>query len=101
MDQLESGVNSYSTGGGGVTFERKVAVQFLARLLLGHGASCLGLGRTVVQVNFQQSPEFTVDDLVIHASRAGETAPSLVMALAVRRAPKLVDSDPPTESPRV
>jgi hypothetical protein len=58
MDQLESGVSSYSTGGGGVTFERKVAVQFLARLLLGHGASCLGLGRTVVQVNFQQSPEF-------------------------------------------
>lgn len=96
MDQLESGVSSYSTGGGGVTFERKVAVQFLARLLLGHGASCLGLGRTVVQVNFQQSPEFTVDDLVIHASRAGETAPSLVMALAVRRAPNIVDSDPPT-----
>jgi hypothetical protein len=96
MDQLESGVSPYSTGGGGVTFERKVAVQFLARLLLGHGASCLGLGRIVVQVSFQQSPEFAVDDLVIHAAHADETVPSLVMALAVRRAPKIVDSDPPT-----
>ena len=32
------GMSPYATGGGGVTFERKVAVQYLARLLTGDGA---------------------------------------------------------------
>ena len=32
------GMSPYATGGGGVTFERKVAVQYLAHLLVGDGA---------------------------------------------------------------
>lgn len=39
------GNSPYATGGGGVTFERKVAVQYLAHLLTGDGASELGDNR--------------------------------------------------------
>ncbi|GJF34406.1 hypothetical protein KNE206_71060 [Kitasatospora sp. NE20-6] len=87
------GMSPYATGGGGVTFERKVAVQYLARLLLGAGATELGDGRLVVGVDFQQSPGHSVDDLVVHAARADESEPSLVLAIAVRRAPDLVQSN--------
>ncbi|MFD5013747.1 hypothetical protein [Streptomyces chartreusis] len=88
-----TGMSPYATGGGGVTFERKVAVQYLTHLLLGDGASELGDSRSVVSVAFQQAPEHSVDDLVIHAARADEPEPSLVLALAVRRAPDLVQSN--------
>lgn len=87
----------YATGGGGVTFERKVAVQYLARLLLGDGAQELGDGRFVVRVDFQQAPEHSVDDLVVRAARADEVEPSLVLAVAARRAPDLVQSDDATK----
>lgn len=89
----ESGSSPVSTGGGGVTFERKVAADYLARLLLGHGAVGLGPSRVVMSVAFQQAPEFTVDDLVIGAAVAGEDEPSLVLAVAARRTPNVVDSD--------
>ena len=59
------GVSPYATGGGGVTFERKVAVQYLAHLLVGDGAHELGVGRRVVSVAFQQAPVHPVDDLVV------------------------------------
>lgn len=36
------GASPYSTGGGGVTFERRVAVMYLARLLTGATASDIG-----------------------------------------------------------
>ena len=62
-------MSPYATGGGGVTFERKVAVQYLARLLAGDGTSELGDGRRVVSVAFQQAPEHPVDDLVVSAAR--------------------------------
>ena len=88
-----TGMSPYATGGGGVTFERKVAVQYLAHLLLGTGAKELGDSRTVVGVDFQKAPEHSVDDLVIHAARADEIEPSLVLAVAVRRAPNLVKSN--------
>ncbi|MDQ0828186.1 DNA-binding transcriptional ArsR family regulator [Streptomyces achromogenes] len=88
-----TGMSPYATGGGGVTFERKVAVQYLARLLLGEGAAELGDSRSVVSVAFQQAPEHSVDDLVIHAACADEPEPSLVLALAMRRAPDLVQSN--------
>ncbi|QKW48206.1 hypothetical protein [Streptomyces buecherae] len=42
---------------------------------------------------FQKAPEHSVDDLVIHAARADEPEPSLVLAIAVRRAPDLVQSN--------
>jgi DNA-binding transcriptional ArsR family regulator len=92
-----AGMSPYATGGGGITFERKVAVQYLARLLVGSGAVELGDGRIVVGVAFQQAPEHSVDDLVIHAARADERKPSLVLSVAVRRAPDVVQSDESTK----
>ena len=93
-----SGVSPYATGGGGVTLERKVAVQYLAHLLTGDGAPELGNGRSVVSVAFQQSPESPVDDLVIAAARQDESDPSLVLSLGVRRSPNLVQSDQATRN---
>ena len=87
------GISPYATGGGGVSFERKVAVKYLAHLLNGDGATELGDGRRVVSVAFQQAPTHSVDDLVVSAARSDEVAPSLVLALAVRRRPKIVPSD--------
>ena len=90
------GVSPYATGGGGVTFERKVAVQYLEHLLTGNGAAELGDGRHVVSVAFQQAPEYPVDDLVIAAAHPEESKPSLLLSLGVRRSPNLVQSDEPT-----
>ena len=87
------GTNPYGTGGGGITFERKVAVRYLAHLLTGNGTSEIGEGRSVVSVGFQQAPRWPVDDLVIHAARDGEVEPSMSLMLAVRRAPNLVASN--------
>ena len=90
------GMSPYATGGGGVTLERKVAVQYLAHLLVGDGASELGDGRYVVSVAFQQAPGHPVDDLVVSAAHPDELQPSLVLSLGVRRSPKLVLSDEST-----
>ena len=91
------GMSPYATGGGGVTFERKVAVQYLAHLLVGHSASELGDGRRVLSVGFQQAPAHPVDDLVVRAARPDELDPSLVLAVGVRRSPQLVSSDESTQ----
>ena len=91
--RLSSGGSPYATGGGGVTFERKVAVQYLAHLLVGDGAVEFGEGRHAVSVAFQQDPDHPVDDLVICAARPEELEPSWEIALEVRRSPKLVQSD--------
>ena len=91
------GMSPYATGGGGVTFERKVAVQYLAHLLLGDGAVEFGEGRRAVSVAFQQAPGYPVDDLVIQAARPEEVEPSLELALGVRRSPNLVLSDESTQ----
>ena len=76
-----------------MTFERKVAVQYLAHLLTANTAPELGDGRRVASVSFQQAPEYAVDDLVVHAGRSGEPHPTLVLALGVRRTPRIVQSD--------
>lgn len=89
----DAGASPVSTGGGGVTFERKVAASYLAQLLLGHGSVGLGPGRAAVSVAFQQAPEFTVDDLAVTAVGKGESEPSLVLLVAARRTPNVVDSD--------
>ena len=93
---LPEGMSPYATGGGGVTFERKVAVQYLAHLLVGDVASALGDGRRVVSVGFQQAPDHPVDDLAVSAALPDELQPSLVLTLAVRRSPNLVGSDEST-----
>ena len=87
------GVSPYATGGGGVTFERKVAVQYLAHLLVGDSAIELGDGRRVVSVAFQQAPVHSVDDLAVSTARPDELQPSLVLTIAVRRSPNLVVSN--------
>ena len=92
-----TGMSPYATGGGGVTFERKVAVYYLAHLLVGDGAVEFGDGRCVVSVAFQQAPGYPVDDLVVAASRPEEWEPSLLLALGVRRSPNLVLSDESTQ----
>lgn len=86
----------YATGGGGVTFERKVAAQYLAHLLVGDGACELGNGRRVVSVAFQQAPDHPVDDLVVFAARPDEPQPSLVLALGIRRSPRFAPSEQST-----
>ena len=88
-----TGMNPYSTGGGGVTFEGKVAVTYLAHLLVGDAAGGIREGHRVVDVAFQQAPDHPVDDLVLRAQRPEDSEPSLVLALAVRRSPNLVASD--------
>ena len=92
-----AGVSPYATGGGGVTFERKVAVQYLALLLCGNGAHELGEGRSVVSVAFQQAPDHPVDDLVVSAGLPDELEPSLVLSLGVRSSPNIVSSNEPTQ----
>ena len=89
------GMSPYATGGG-VTFERKVAAQYLSHLLVGDGASELGHGRCVVSVAFQQAPGHPVDDLVVSAALPDELEPSLVLELGVRRSPDLVLSNEST-----
>ncbi|MDT0260756.1 winged helix-turn-helix domain-containing protein [Jatrophihabitans lederbergiae] len=82
-----------SSGGAGVTFERKVVADYLGRLLAGDTAAGLGSSRVVVSVALQQAPEFTVDDVVVRAALEGEAEPSLVLALAARRTPLLQTSN--------
>lgn len=97
-DSAESelrGVSPYSTGGGGVTLERRAAVLYLARLLTGQTAGELH-GRRVQRVSFQQAPAHRVDDLVVVATRDDGSDP-LELDIAVRRAPAFTTSDKDTE----
>ncbi|MET3567968.1 hypothetical protein ABIC47_003482 [Leifsonia sp. 563] len=85
----------YSTGGGGVTFERRVAASYLAALLNDETGPGLG-GRRVVQVAFQQAPTEAVDDLVIRAQDADDASPSFTVAVGIRRHPRITTSDEDT-----
>lgn len=91
----DQGVSPYSTGGGGITFERRVAVVYLAKLLTGDTAVELH-GRRVQRVSFQQAPAHRVDDLVI-AATDDDSSGSLELEVAVRRAPAFTTSDKDTE----
>ena len=95
--EASSGMSPYATGGGGVTFEWKVAAQYLARLLVGDSAVEFGEGRCAVSVAFQQAPDHPVDDLVVCAARPEELEPSWEIALEVRRSPNLVSCDESTQ----
>jgi len=88
----QQGASPYSSGGGGVSFERRVSVVYLSLLLTGDNAAELGDSRSVTSIAYQQAPQSPVDDLVIHA-RADATDQGLELAIGIRRAPNLVQSD--------
>ena len=83
----------YSTGGGGVTLERRIGALYLAQLLTGDTSPELGDDGAIVSVAFQQAPRVSVDDLVVTVSRPGETEPSVELAIGIRRRPNLVRSN--------
>ena len=87
------GVPPFATGGGGVTFERRVAVSYLALMLTGETAPGLG-GRRITSVNFQQAPKSSVDDLVLETEGTGR---HLELAIGVRHKPDIVKSDEDTK----
>ena len=84
--------SAYSSGGGGYTFERRVAVRYLAAMLSGSPRQELD-DRQVVRVAFQQPAVAPFDDLYVLAARDGERAPSLELRVAVRRRVRFVRSD--------
>lgn len=88
--------SSYSTGGGGFSFERRVAVRYLAAMLSGAPRQLLG-DRRVVRVSFQQSSVSPVDDVHVLGARDEENDPSMELWVAARRRPKFVLSDPPSQ----
>ncbi len=87
---------SYSTGGGGVTLGRRVAVRYLAAMLTG-AARSEAEGWRVTMVAFEQGPAGPVDDLHVRMERDGEEPESLELWIAVRRSPAFVRSDADTE----
>ena len=89
------GISPYATGGGGVTLERRVAVLYLAQMLVGSTSNELD-GRRVERVAFQQAPARDVDDLVV-MSRRDDGTDALELDIAVRRAPTFTVSDKHTE----
>ena len=88
--------SAYSTGGGGYTFERRVAVRYLAAMLSGSPRPELG-DRQVVRVAFQQPTLAPFDDLHVLAAREDEKDPSLELWVAVRRRLRFVRSDENTQ----
>ena len=84
--------SAYSTGGGGVTFERKAAVRYLSAMLSGASRPELG-DRRVIQVAFQHCRGAPFDDLQVLAAREDEDDPSLELWVAVRRKTKFTKSD--------
>jgi len=88
--------SSYSTGGGGVTFERRVAVRYLAAMLTGSARS-EAEGWRVTSVAFQQGPAGPVDDLHVRLAHGGEEVESLDLWVSVRRSPTFIRSDSHTE----
>lgn len=87
--------SSYSTGGGGVSFERRAAVQYLAAMLTG-AARTEAEGWRVTKVAFQQGPAGPIDDLHVRLARDGEEEESLELWVAVRRRPDFIRSDEDT-----
>ncbi|MGW6915001.1 hypothetical protein ACWGB8_14490 [Kitasatospora sp. NPDC054939] len=83
----------YSTGGGGVTLERRLAAVYLSHLLTGTPVDELGASRSVTRVAFQQAPSYAVDDLVVTAVDPDNPQDSAELLIAARRAPLLTASD--------
>ncbi|WP_328509629.1 hypothetical protein OG981_19295 [Streptomyces mirabilis] len=80
-----------------MTFERRLAATYLARLLTGAPTAELGMGHRVTRVLFQQAPQRAVDDVVVRASHPDAPDDEVELLVAVRRAPRLVGSDDKSE----
>ncbi|WP_420638708.1 hypothetical protein [Candidatus Poriferisocius sp.] len=78
-----------------MTFERRVAVRYLAAMLTG-AARSEAEGWRVTEVAFQQGQAGPPDDLHIRLAREGEEQVSLELRVAVRRSPVFVRSDADT-----
>ncbi|WP_346535610.1 ATP-binding protein [Micromonospora sp. DPT] len=81
-----TGVNTYSTGGGGVTFARRVAVTYLASMLTGSRRKETG-ELPVRSLAFQTGPAHPVDDLLVVAGDH-----DIELAVACRATPNFVPS---------
>jgi hypothetical protein len=80
----------YATGGGGTVLEHAYGASFLAALLLQRPMPGLGDEVTPVEVRFQQSARYHVDDLVVIGRCATETR---TLFVGVRRDPTIGASD--------
>ena len=83
-----TGANTYSTGGGGVTFAHRVAVIYLASMLASSRRSETN-DLAVTSLAFQTGPAHPVDDLLVVAG-------DHTLAVACRATPHFVPSDAPT-----
>lgn len=83
----------YSTGGGGVTLERRIVATYVARMLAGRSAPEIGGGRVITRVAVQQGPKHAVDDIVVTAELEDST---VTVTIASRRHPEFVTSDTDT-----
>jgi hypothetical protein len=71
-----SAISRYATGGGGVTFERKVDADYLAHLFTRRGAARvggkeLGEGRSVRESRSSRRPSTRADDLAMRRGFLG------------------------------
>ena len=87
----KTAASTYSRGGGGTVLEQSYGALILGHLLTGDPVPELGNDATVVQVQFQARVESAVDDLLIRGR--GRDGVERLVAVAVRRKPKLVPSD--------
>jgi hypothetical protein len=85
-----TGVNTYSTGGGGVTFARRVAAIYLANMLTGSRRAETSEA-PVRSLAFQTGPAHPVDDLLVVAGDH-----DVALAVACRATPNFVASDDDT-----
>ncbi|MEV4845108.1 hypothetical protein AB0K20_18075 [Micromonospora matsumotoense] len=79
-----TGVNTYSTGGGGVSFARRVAATYLASMLTGSRRTETG-ELPVRSLAFQTGPAHPVDDLLVVAGDH-----DIELAVACRATPNFV-----------
>lgn len=86
--------STYSTGGGGVSFERTYGATLLTSLLLGDTAPGLGDELVLVEIAFQAGNKAPVDDFVLRGvPRVEGNGRTRYLAVGVRRDPVIAKSD--------
>jgi hypothetical protein len=81
-----SGANTFSTGGGGITFARRVAATYLASMLTGSRRAETG-ELPIRSLAFQTGPAHAVDDLLVVAGDH-----DVQLAVACRATPHFIPS---------